>query len=133
MFLSRVFGLVAVICVLLTLESCVDLTGARQARQGEKMALAPYYGRGVVANVEGPGFVELTFESSPLPATMAKLIIVRNNRVVAKVKFGMGQSGNRYVCEVLEGTPKVGDLAVGWQREAEFIPPPPRSPWRKLP
>jgi hypothetical protein len=64
---------------------------------------------------------------------MATLIIVRSSNVVAKVKFGMGRSGDKYVCEVLEGTPQVGDLAFGWQREAEFTPPAPPSPWRKLP
>jgi len=130
--LRKALGLVALTCLPLTLVSCIDLTGARQARQAEAKARGPYYGTGVVAKVIRPDLVELTFESSPLPVTMAKLIIVRNNVAVGKVKF-LNQTGPRYACEVLEGTLKEGDLALGWQREAEFTPPPPPSPWRRLP
>jgi hypothetical protein len=127
-----------VISASVTLLSCadLDLTGRTRARQAEARAREPYYGKGTVARVIGPGLVELTFASSALPATMAKLIIVRDNVVVAKVKFNGGAMDDRYLCEVLEGTPQEGDLALGWQREAEFTPPsspPPPSPWRKLP
>jgi hypothetical protein len=97
------------------------------------MARAPYYGTGVVAHVIGPGLVDVSFGRSPLPATMAKLIIVRSNAVVAKVNFNGGGMDKYYLCEVLEGTARVGDLALGWQHEAELTPPSPRSPWRKLP
>lgn len=132
-----IFARSAIICVLLRLSSCVDLdlTGGSRARQGEAKARAPYYGTGLVARVIRPDLVELTFESSPLPATMATLIIVRSNRVVAKVKFNGGRMGNRYLCVVLDGTPKEGDLVLGWQREAGFTPPQPRKkqPWEKLP
>ncbi len=127
---GNVFRLVTLTCLSLTLESCIDLTGGRTAWEAERRARAPYYGTGVVTSVIGTGLVDLTFKSPPPPATMATLIIVRSNSVVAKVEFGVGQFDSKHLCKVLEGSPKVGDLALGWQREAEFTPP---SPWRKLP
>lgn len=107
----------------------------REQRHAEAAARASYYGTGVVVRVIGSGQAVLTFKSPPLPATSATLIIVRDNKVVAKVKFGMGQSGNRYSCAILEGTPEEGDLALGWQRETDFTPHQPRrrQSWEKLP
>jgi hypothetical protein len=127
------FVLGAVISASVTLLSCadLDLTGRTRARQAEAEARAPYYGTGVVVRVIRPDLVELKFGSSPVPAIMAKLIIVRSNSVVAKVDFSPGG----LLANVLEGEPKVGDLVFGWQREAEFTKPQPRKKqlWEKLP
>jgi hypothetical protein len=89
-----------------------------QQRQVEAQARKPYYGTGVVTRVAG--VVDVTFEQAPLPPRFAKFIIVRNNAIVAKVKSGFGERDRTYMCWITEGTPRLGDLALGWQREAEF-------------
>jgi hypothetical protein len=122
------------VCVLLTLASCVDITGERYAREQEaKARREPYYGTGVVAQVIRPDVVWVTFTPPPLLLPSARLIIVRNNTVVAKVEFNGGAVNETYLCHVLEGTPEVGDLVLGRQREAQFTPRAPPSPTRELP
>ena len=76
----------------LTLIGCTafDVTGEYKARWGRARAQDPYYGKGTVAHVIGTDLVDVTFASSPLPRVMAKLIVVRNNVVIAKVKFNGG-------------------------------------------
>jgi hypothetical protein len=85
--------------------------------------LAKPTGSGAVAEVTRSGNVWLTFKSPRLPEGSAILIVVRDKRVVGKLKFGWGQSGDRHSSTILEGTPQKGDLVFGWQREVEFTDP----------
>jgi hypothetical protein len=124
------FGLAAAVWFSLPLGGCIDLLGSRQAQQAERKAHAPYYGTGIIVSVIGTNLVGLTFRSGSLPATMASLIVVRSNSIIGRVEFGVGRSDSKHLCKIIQGSPVVGDLALGWQREAEFAPP---SPWRKLP
>ena len=125
----KAVGLATLTWLSLVLSGCMDFYGSRE-RETRAAASRPYYGTGIVAKVgirsKGIAFVVIDFGSFAVPPSYTKLLIVRSNSIVGKVQMGWGNRG----AEILEGDPQIGDVTVGWQREAEFTS---QQPSRKLP
>ncbi len=132
--LRQAVALTSLTWLLLVPTGCIDFYGSREW-EARAAAQQPYYGTGVVTNVrihpKGYRIAAINFGSFSPPPSSAKLLIMRTNSIVGKVQTGWGYNE----ALILEGRPKIGDLAVGWQREADLTPPQSRmrQRWEKLP
>ena len=126
---------------LILATGCFDFMGYNEATRPQRVerekARLPYYGTGVVSQVYRtssgePEDVRLTFRWPPRPALYTQLLLIRNNKLAGRVEVRTWAADD-LMAGVLEGTPQVGDLAIGVIHEKEFGKQEPPSGRREMP
>jgi hypothetical protein len=97
----------------------------RPERQARARARQPYYGTGIVTQVSVRSAgqatnVKIDFRASYAPSLYTQLLTVSpSGKPSGRVELG-SWAGEQFIAGILEGEPRVGDLAIGMIHEREF-------------